>query len=190
MMSKVFTALAVSVDGFITGRDPGPGHPLGDGGTLFDWYDDPGNSAYFGALADRVGALVTGRTTYDDCDGFEGGSPHPTAPMVVLSHRPQPPEYADSDRQSFADTIEGAVERARELAGDKDVGLQGGVTLASAIDAGLVDEVILHQVPVLLGAGRPFFAPLAGHVRLTFLDAVQGSGVTHLHYGIENQRTR
>ena len=35
---KVFTALAVSVDGYITGRDPGPGHGLGDGGMLFDWY--------------------------------------------------------------------------------------------------------------------------------------------------------
>ena len=189
-MSKVFTALAVSVDGFITGRDPGRGRPLGDGGTLFAWYDDPANSAYFNALADRVGAVVTGRTTYDDCDGFEGGSPHRTAPIVVASHRPQPPEYADSDKQSFADTIEGAVERARELAADKDVGLQGGVTLASAIDAGLVDEVILHQVPVLLGAGRPFFAPLAEQVRLTLLDIVQGSSVTHLHYGIENRGAR
>lgn len=189
-MSKVFTALAVSVDGFITGRDAGPHRPLGDGDALFDWYGDPRNSAYFDALAGRVGAVVTGRTTYDDCDGFEGGSPHPTAPMVVVSHRPPPPEYVDSDRQSFADTIEGAVERARELAGDKDVGLQGGVTLASAIDAGLVDEVILHQVPVLLGAGRPFFAPLAEHVRLTLLDTVQGTGVTHLHYGIENRGIR
>ncbi len=37
-MGKVFTALAVSADGFITGRDPGPGRGLGDGGLLFDWY--------------------------------------------------------------------------------------------------------------------------------------------------------
>jgi hypothetical protein len=39
-MDKVFTSLAVSVDGFITGRDPGPGHGLGDGGILFGWYGD------------------------------------------------------------------------------------------------------------------------------------------------------
>ncbi|QDP97785.1 dihydrofolate reductase [Microlunatus elymi] len=181
----IFAALAVSVDGFITGRDPGPGRGLGDGGTLFDWYSDPHNSAYFTALADRVGAVVTGRTTYDDCEGFGGGSPHPTAPMVVVSHRPQPAEYVDSDRQSFAGNVESALERARELAGGKDVGIQGGVTLASAIDAGLVDEVILHQVPVLLGSGRPFFAPLTQHVKLSPLEVVPGAGVTHLRYAIK-----
>jgi hypothetical protein len=40
VMSKVFSALAVSVDGYITGRDPGPDRGLGDGGKLFDWYFD------------------------------------------------------------------------------------------------------------------------------------------------------
>jgi hypothetical protein len=39
-MSKVFSALAMSVDGYITGRDPGPGRGLGDGTMLFDWYFD------------------------------------------------------------------------------------------------------------------------------------------------------
>jgi len=62
-MSKVFTALAVSVDGYITGRHPGPGHG-------------------------RIGATVAGRNTYDDSDGFGGtGGPHPTAPLFVVSHR-------------------------------------------------------------------------------------------------------
>ncbi len=184
-MSKVFTALAVSVDGFITGRDPRPGHGLGDGGMLFDWYGDPHNAAVYKELVDRVGAVVTGRTTYDDSEGFGGGSPHPTAPMVVVSHRPQPAEYAASKRQRFADSIESAITQARALAGDKDVGIQGGATLTSAIEAGLVDEVILHQVPVLLGSGRQFFGYLSKQVPLTLLDAVAGAGVTHLHYRIE-----
>lgn len=184
-MSKVFAALAVSVDGFITGRDPRPGHGLGDGGTLFTWYGDPANRAVYEELIDRVGAVVTGRTTYDDSEGFGGGSPHPTAPMIVVGHRPQPPEYAAAERQSFASSIEAAVDKARALAGDKDVAIQGGVTLTAAIEAGLVDEVILHQVPVLLGGSRPFFRDLTEQVPLTLLDAVTGAGVTHLHYRIE-----
>lgn len=185
-MSAVFTGLSVSVDGFITGRDPRPGHGLGDGGMLFDWYGDDRNADYYRGLVDRVGAIVTGRTTYDDCGGFGGGSPHPTAPMVVVSHRPAPEEFAGSDRQHFADTTESAIATARALAGGKDVGIQGGVALAAAIDAGLVDEVILHQVPVLLGAGRLFFSGVSGHVRLTLLDAVAAAGVTHLRYRIDN----
>ncbi|MEO7942954.1 MAG: dihydrofolate reductase, partial [Marmoricola sp.] len=92
-MSIVFTGLSVSVDGFITGRDARPGHGLGDGGRLFDWYGDPANADYVSGLVDRVGAIVTGRTTYDDCEGFDGGSPHPSAPMVVVSHRQQPAEF-------------------------------------------------------------------------------------------------
>ncbi|MBV9946609.1 MAG: dihydrofolate reductase family protein [Myxococcales bacterium] len=184
-MSNVFSALAVSVDGFITGRDPGPGHGLGNGGMLFDWYGDPDNAPTYREVIARVGAVVTGRTTYDHSEGFGGGSPHPTAPMVVVSHRPRPAEYAASERQSFAGSIEAAVEHAQALAGDKDVAIQGGVTLSSAIQAGLVDEVILHQVPVLLGAGRRLFGPLTGQVPLTLVDAVTGAGVTHLRYRID-----
>lgn len=183
-MTKVFTALAVSVDGYITGRDPGPGRGLGDGGTLFDWYGRPENAGYFQELSDRVGAVVTGRTTYDDSEGFGGNGPHPTAPMVVVSHRPPPPEYADSDRQTFAAGITEAVEQARSLAGGKDVGIQGGVTLTAALDAGLLDEVILHQVPVLLGGGRRFFGPLSAQVGLRFVEALPGDGVTHLRYEV------
>lgn len=183
-MSKVLAALAISVDGYITGSNPSPGHGLGDGGVLFDWYGDSGNAATYQQLSDGVGAVVTGRTTYDDCEGFGGGSPHPTAPMVVVSHRPQPAEYADSERQVFTTSIEDGVARAGELANGKDVGIQGGVTVTAALEAGLVDEVILHQVPVLLGAGRPFFGPLSAHFPLTLIDATPGAGVIHLHYRI------
>ena len=59
----------------------------------------------------------------------------------------------------------------------------GGVTTA-ALAAGLVDEVILHQVPILLGGGRPFFRSLPEHVRLRFIEAVAAAGVTHLHHAI------
>jgi dihydrofolate reductase len=76
------------------------------------------------------------------------------------------------------------VAAAREAAGDKDVGLMGGGVVTSALNAGLVDEVILHQVPILLGRGRPFFQSLTGHVRLRLVEAVPAPGVTHLHYEV------
>jgi dihydrofolate reductase len=185
MTGSIFSALAASVDGYITGRDPGPGRGLGDGGVLFDWYGDTRNAAYFETLARRVGAVVTGRTTYDDSESFGGGSPHATAPVVVLSHRPSPEEFADSDRQHFAGSIGEAIALGRELAGGGDVAIQGGVALGAALDAGLVDEVIIHQVPVLLGAGRPLFVERSGRARLVLVEATPAAGVTHLHYRIE-----
>lgn len=195
-MNKVFSAHAVSVDGYITGRDPGAGRGLGDGSVLFDWYgsgDTP--SALFGgfrlsepsvqvfdALAGRVGAVVAGRNTYEDSEHFGGGSPHPSAPLVLLSHRPAPEV---TERQTLVTTgIEDAIAAARGLAGDKDVGLMGGGVVTAALRAGLVDELVLHQVPVLLGAGRPFFQTLPEHVRLRLVAAVPAPGVTHLHYDV------
>ncbi|MGW9195318.1 dihydrofolate reductase family protein [Micromonospora chersina] len=196
-MSKVFSAHAVSVDGYITGRGPGAGRGLGAGTTLFDWYfdgDTPSqvfdgfrlsepSSRVFDALAGRVGAIVAGRNTYEDSDRFGGGSPHPTARLFVLSHRPAP---ETTQRQTLVTTgVADAIAAARRAAGDKDVGLMGGGVVTEALAAGLVDEVVLHQVPVLLGGGRPFFQALPGHVRLRLVDAVAAPGVTHLHYEVE-----
>jgi dihydrofolate reductase len=196
-MSKVFSAHAVSVDGYITGRDPGAGRGLGDGTMLFDWYfggDTPSqvfdgfnlfepSARVFDAHARRVGAVVAGRNTYEDSDRFGGGSPHPAAPLFVLSHRPAP---EITGRQTLVTAgIADAVEAAREAAGDKDVALMGGGVVTEALKAGLVDELVLHQMPVLLGAGRSYFQELPGHVRLRLVEAVPAPGVTHLHYEVE-----
>jgi dihydrofolate reductase len=195
-MSKVISAHAVSVDGYIAGRDPGAGRGLGDGTMLFDWYFDgdtpsqvfdgfklSGPSArLFDTLAGRVGAVVAGRNTYEDSDHFGGGSPIPMARLFVLSHRAAP---EISEAQTLITTgIEDAIASARAAAGGKDVALMGGGVLTSALQAGLVDEVILHQVPVLLGAGRSFFQELPKHVHLRLLEAIPAPGVTHLHYEV------
>jgi dihydrofolate reductase len=187
-MGKVLAALSVSVDGYITGRDPGPGRGLGDGGMLFDWYVDGDTpSAVFdgfrlSAPSARVGVSLAGRNTYDDSGWGSGGTPHPDAPLVVLSHRPLP---AAHPRQTLVTSgIDEAVATARTLAGDKDVALMGGGVTTAALAAGLVDELILHQRPVLLGAGRPFFQTLPAPVQLHLLDAVPAPGVTHLHYEV------
>ncbi len=196
-MSKVFGAHAVSVDGYITGRDPGPVRGLGDGSMLFDWYfggDTPSHvfdgfrlaessAKIFDALAERVGAVVAGRNTYEDSDQFGGGSPHPNARLFVLSHRPVPEM---TEQQTLVTTgIADAIAAARDAAGGKDVGLMGGGVLTEALRAGLVDEVILHQVPVLLGGGRPFFQALPKHIQLRLVDVVAAPGVTHLHYEVQ-----
>jgi dihydrofolate reductase len=198
-MSKVFSAHAVSVDGYISGRTPDGGEEfgrgLGDAPMLFDWYmegetqsvlfggfklSEP-SARFFDTIAGRVGATVAGRTTYEHSGHWGGGAPHPTAPLFVLSHRPAP---EISETQTLVTGIEDAIAAAREVAGDKDVALMGGGALTSALEADLVDEVILHQVPVLLGAGHRFFQELPKHVNLRLLEAISAPGVTHLHYEV------
>jgi dihydrofolate reductase len=195
-MTKVFVALSVSVDGYITGRDPRAGRGLGDGSVLFDWYFDgdtasqvfdgfklsEASARVFDSIASRVGASLVGRNTYDDSGWINGGTPHPDAPLILRTHRPLPGERP---RQTVITSgIEDAVATARRIAGGKDVALMGGGVLASALQAGLVDEVILHQVPVLLGGGRPLFQSMPEHVRLRLVEVVPAAGVTHLHYEV------
>ncbi len=126
---SVVSGLAVSVDGYVTGPDPSPEQALGRGGQrLFDWYfvgDVPSqvfegfrlsepSQKFFDALSGRLGAVICGRTTYDHSSGFGGGSPHPTAALVVLTHRPVPEA---SEHQTVAHGIEEAVARAVAGAG-------------------------------------------------------------------------
>ena len=109
--------------------------------------------------------------------------PHPTAPLIVVSHRPAPPEA--TDKQAFVTSIEAGIETARAAAGDRDIAIMGGGVVTAALRAGLLDEVILHQVPVLLGDGRRFFQELPAHIGLSLVEAVPAPGVTHLRYRIE-----
>src|ERR1700761_7893359 len=130
-MSKVCAAHAVSVDGYISGNDPrdagdATGRGLGDAPMLFDWYFDgetpsevfrgfklsEPSARFFDAVAGGVGAPVCGHATYDHSGHFGGGSPHPDAPLVILSHG----EVVEiSERQTLTHTIEDAIAAAREL---------------------------------------------------------------------------
>lgn len=199
-MSKTVAALAVSVDGYISGRTPPGadefGRGLGDAGMLFDWYFNgdtpstvfgdgfglsPHSARIFDEFAGRIGAVICGRTTYEHSSGFSDGSPHPNAPLIVLTHRPVPQPHP---AQTIAPTVEAAIETARKLADGKDVGIMGGGAVTSALAAGLVDEIVLHQVPILLGGGHPYFRALPRHIQLRLLDAVPAPGVTHLRYEV------
>ena len=198
-MSAVFSALATSADGYITGPDPSPEQALGTGGgRLFDWYFngdqpsrqfdgfrlfEPSREVFDGAAA-RVGAIVIGRTTYDHSNGWDGGGPHPTAPPFVLSHRPPPARLAAA-AQVFVDTgIEDAIAQASRAAGDLDVALMGSGVINAALRAGLLDEVTIHQVPILLGGGTPLFAALPAAVELDVARVVAAPGVTHLTFAV------
>jgi dihydrofolate reductase len=196
-MSRIIGTMAASVDGFITGRGPGPGQGLGDGEYLHEWYFDGDYQSslvpylrmseesrrFVDGYAGRTGAVIAGRTTYEHADGWGGGKPHPTAALIVLSHRPAPPDA--TAEQTFVGSLGEAVAAARAAAGDLDIGIMGGETMSEALAAGLVDELVIHQVPVLLGAGLRLFHELPAHVRLTLLDAVPTPRVIHLHYRVD-----
>jgi dihydrofolate reductase len=133
-------------------------------------------------LTTGLGALVVGRKTFDLTKGW--GGVHPLGvPVVVLTHR------MPADRPPFTFVsagIESAVDAARRIAGDRNVGITAGELTGQALDAGLVDEVWVSLVPVVLGGGVPFFASLGrAPVTLTGPVVTEDAGVTHLRYTVD-----
>jgi dihydrofolate reductase len=114
-----------------------------------------------------------------------GENPPFHAPVFVLTHRGQERiDKSGGTRYTFVTGgIKDAVEQARAAAGGKDVLLAGGVSIArQALDAGLVDEVVLHVTPVLVGRGMPLFGTERADLRC--VEVVQGPGTVHLRYEV------
>ena len=125
MTTKVITGLATSLDGFIAGADDSPAQPLGVGGEgLFDWFrdgDTPSrfyewmrmsalSAEFFDSHAARVGAVITGRRTYDISGAWGGSGPLPGAPLFVMTH--QVPETVPAGEPPYTFITGGIEERA------------------------------------------------------------------------------
>ena len=200
-MTQIFTALSASLDGYIAGSDDGPQQPLGKGGMrLFDWYSDgdtpsryyesfklsAASAEVFDTVAGRVGAVISGRRTYDITDGWGGDGPLPGAPLFVLTHHvPQHVPHGRSAYTFVTDGIESAIEQASAAAGGKDVSLMGAAAVQQALRAGLLDEIEIHLIPVLLCGGVRLLDHLGDDpVELERLEVVDAPGVTHLRYRV------
>ena len=107
-------------------------------------------------------------------------------PVFVLTHN-APPEWVDegSPFTFVSDGMESAVEQARAVAGDKDVGVIGANLVQQCLRAGLLDEIHLDVVPVLLGGGVGLFDPLGtAPIDLERTRVIEGAGVTHLTFRV------
>ncbi len=202
-MGKVTTGLSMSLDGFIAGPNDGPERPLGEGGErLFAWYSSgdteyglPGTEMVFRVSPQsaellreahtKMGAFVTGRRTFDITNGW-GGSPPLGVPTFVVTHTvPQEWVYEGSPFTFVTDGIEGAVEQAKAVAGEKDVAVGAASIAQQCIRAGLLDEIHIDLVPVLLGGGVRLFDHLGtGPIDLESTEVVEGTGVTHLTFRV------
>jgi dihydrofolate reductase len=157
--------MACSFDGFIAGPDNDMGWLEKDHGAPGDLEADP-KALQFEAFMSEVGAMLMGRTTYDFVEST-GQWPYGDVPVVVATNRQLSP-VAETVRAA-AGSIEELIVEAKELAGKKDVYLDGGALIQQALNAGLVDEVVATFVPVLLGEGVRLFDGLVDRTALQFV---------------------
>jgi dihydrofolate reductase len=174
---KLIAYLATSADGFIARRDGG-----------IDWLDRPRPRGNYG-MADffrSIDTVLWGRKTYEVALGFTGGKGvgyGMRAKNYVFSRRP--PKKHPSDVEFVREPLPKFISRLRKTPG-KDVWIMGGAGLwGSLIDAGGIDELVIHVVPVLIGDGIPLLAPRRRLVRLRLLSAKRFSdGVVRHHYAV------
>ncbi|MFJ6352807.1 dihydrofolate reductase family protein [Streptomyces sp. NPDC092046] len=203
-MTRVVADISVSLDGFVTGPDPGPDTGLGTGGdALHTWAfsDDPDDRRLLAEGTARSGAVVLGRHLFDvvdgpygwdDTTGYGAGEVGKPAFVVVTRTPPETVRLVDLGwtfvTTGLVDAVAVARERAEAASAASgralDVVLMGGgATIGSALAAGLVDVLVLHLAPVVLGAGTPLFtggAPLT----LAQRSVTVTSTATHLVYDV------
>lgn len=170
-MSRLRVFIATSLDGFIAG----PNDEL-------DWLSGgEGAEDTFTPFFQQIGAMLMGRRTYDVVSGFEGVWPYGDTPVLVATTRPLTPVRA-SVREATG-SIDELVDQAKQAAGQRDVYIDGGALIRSAMDAELVDELTVTVIPTILGAGIPLFAGASRQRDLELLGSRPlGAGLVELTY--------
>jgi len=180
--------MSMSVDGFIAGPDDRPGNPGGDGFMrLHDWFGDfsrpPGP---VGEMLDEMhdyGAIVAGRRTVEQIDHW--GGDRNGVRIFVPSHRPADPEVSRYPLVTYVtDGIESAMAQAKAAAGDRQVFVHGAYTARTALESGVLDELQIHLVPVLFGAGKKMFDILPSRIELDVVQVIDTPAATHLRYAV------
>jgi dihydrofolate reductase len=131
------------------------------------------------------GAILSGRRMFDVAGAW--GGKHPMdVPVVVLTHSiPQEWTKDGSPFTFVTNGVESAVARAKELAGNKSVGVGGADITRQCLKLGLLDEISIDLVPVLLGSGVRLFEQLGIEpVELETTSVTQGPGIIHLRFRV------
>ena len=193
-MRKIILDITVSLDSFIA-------EPNDDVSRLHHWlFNGDVPSAYsdfpelskesaevFDEPAKNTGAIIAGRKTYEVSGGWGGNHPFPNVPMFVLSADvPRNVPKVSTPFTFVTNGIESAVKQAIKAAGKKNVYVLGGASIAQqCLKAGLLDEMMIHLVPMLLGSGIRLFDNLGDEqIELEQTKVVEAPGVMHLKFKV------
>ena len=192
-MASSVLLMSMSVDGYIAGPNDEPGNPGGDGFMrLHEWYktadgDFGRPEGPAGDIWDELnatGAVLVGRRTAEQVDWY--GGDHHGVPIFVLSRQPAPEAAQKYETVTFVTDVESAMAQAKAAAGDKDVLVHGAYTAQKALEAGVLDELQIDQVPVLFGHGMRLFDVLPTQIELEVARVIDTPAATHIRYRVRH----
>jgi dihydrofolate reductase len=192
-MASSVLLMSMSVDGYIAGPNDEPGNPGGDGFMrLHEWYktadgdfgrpDGPAGDIWDELNA--TGAVLVGRRTAEQVDWY--GGDHHGVPIFVLSRQPAPEAAQKYETVTFVTDIESAMTQAKAAAGDKNVLVHGAYTAQKALEAGVLDELQIDQVPVLFGRGLRLFDVLPQQIEFEVARVIDTPAATHIRYRVRH----
>jgi dihydrofolate reductase len=180
----------MSLDGYIAGPNDAVGNPGGDDfDRLHQWYGDFSRpSGPVGELFDELnafGAIIVGRRTAEQVDHWGGDHHGAGVPIFVPSHRPPGPSVANYPLVTYvSDGIVHAMAQAKAAAGERSVYVLGAYTAQRALESDVLDEIQIHQIPVLFGGGRRLFEVLPTRVELEIVQVIDTPEATHIRYRV------
>ena len=191
-MSASVLYMSMSLDGYIAGPNDEPDNPGGDRFMrLHEWFVAPegeffrpsGPAGELIGEMNATGAVLSGRRTVEQADHWKGD--HHGVPIFVPSHRPPGPSVANYPLVKYVtEGIASAMAQAKAAAGDRNVLVHGAYTAQRAIEAGVLDELQIHQIPVLFGGGRRLFEVLPSRVELEIVRVIDTPEATHIRYRV------
>jgi dihydrofolate reductase len=186
--------MAMSLDGYIAGPNDEPDNPGGDGfDRLHQWFVTPDGKFFrpsgpAGELYDEMnapGAILVGRRTAEQVDHWGGDHHGHGVRIFVPSHRPPGPSVANYPLVTYVrDGIASAMAQAKAAAGDGNVIVHGAYTAQRALEAGVLDELQISQIPVLFGGGRRLFDLLPSRLELEIVRVIDTPEATHIRYRV------
>ena len=181
MTRKIIVYIATSADGFIARKD----------GSV-DWLNRPRTAGDYGMTEfyKAIDTILLGRKTYDVALTFGEKAPwDPKVKNYVFTHNP--PSSHDPRLEFVTEPVDTFAPRLREQKG-KDIWMMGGgEIIGSFLDAGEMDEFIIHVIPTFIGEGIPLIEPRHRNVQLELLSThAYSDGVVKLHYAVDKKATK
>lgn len=153
--------IATSLDGYISAPDGG-----------LDWLSsvpNPGQDDLgFSKFMDRVDAIVMGRNTFETVVGFGSGWPYPIPGIVLSSTMTSAPDELAGQIQ-LANGSPGDIVQIASDQGFDNLYIDGGKTIQRFLNEDRIDELIITEVPILLGGGDRLFGSLNNELMFELL---------------------
>lgn len=138
---------------------------------------------------ETVDALIMGRITYETVLSFDCDWPY-SKKVFVLSNSLR---EVDPSLRNRAEVISGdpkEIVKVLTSRGFRNFYIDGGKAIQSFLKEDLIDELIITQIPIVLGGGKSLFGELPKPVRLEHINTrTFDNGMVQTHYKVRRETT-